>query len=227
MHTALNNIGGPSVKKRIFLVEDHPVTRSGFASLLDQERDMRVCGEAGNAPEAMEAVPKMKPDVVILDLALGGRSGIELIKDLRARVPGIRILVLSTFDEGLYAERSLRAGARGYIMKQEPVERILAGIREVAAGGIFLSEGMRAKLVHKHLGVASDLSGDIEQLSDRELEVFRLIGLGHGTRHIAAELHLSVSTIETYRSNIKHKLKLRNAPELVHSAVEWAHRHYA
>jgi DNA-binding NarL/FixJ family response regulator len=227
MQTALNNIGGPSVKKRIFLVEDHPVTRSGFASLLDQERDMQVCGEAGNAPEAMEAVPKMEPDVVVLDLALGGRSGVELIKDLCARVPGIRILVLSTFDEGLYAERSLRAGARGYIMKQERVERILAGIREVAAGGIFLSEAMRAKLVHKHLGVAADFKGDVEQLSDRELEVFRLLGLGHGTRRIAAELHLSVSTIETYRSNIKHKLNLPNAPELVRSAVEWAHRHYA
>jgi len=209
-------------KHRLLLVEDHPVTREGLAQLLNQQADLQVCGQAGTAPEALTAAEVLKPDLVLVDISLGGTSGIELIKDLSSRDASLPILVLSTHDELLYAERSLRAGAKGYVMKHEPTEQVMAAIRLVLRGGVYLSEQMHSRLLAKvaHGPVVSPVS-EVDQLSDRELEVFELIGEGCTTAQIAASLHLSVSTVETHRAHIKEKLRLDNATELVRRAVEW------
>jgi len=215
----------PKSKQRIFLVDDHPITREGLARLINHERDMEVCGQANTAAKAVTDIEPMKPDLVVVDVSLTtGASGLELIKDLAARHPRLRMLALSTHDEALYAERALRAGAKGYVMKQEPTEKVMAAIRQVLAGGIFLSDAMKDRLLRKitQSGSAPSAS-EIERLSDRELEVYRLIGQGRGTRQIADELHLSMSTVETYRTHIKEKLHLASAPELVRRAVEWVH----
>jgi len=212
----------PSVKCRIFLVEDHPVTREGFAQLIDYQPDLQVCGQAGTALKARVGVETLKPDLAIVDLSLADSNGLELIKDLKRRFPALPVLVLSTHDESLYAERALRAGASGYVMKQAPTSAVMSAIREVAAGRLYLSEPMRCKVVHKHLHGTSAVRGsDMESLTDRELEVFEQIGAGHTTRDIAAKLNLSISTVETHRAHIKSKLGLKNAMELVHHAVEW------
>ena len=211
-------------KSRIFLVEDHPVTREGFAQLINYQADLTVCGQAGTAAKAMAGVEATHPDLAIVDISLAESNGLELIKDLQNRHPELRTLVLSTHDEALYAERALRAGASGYVMKQAPTSEVMTAIREVLAGRLFLSEAMRTKMVHKHLrGQSAPTGTDIEMLSDRELEVFELIGHGHTTRRIATKLHLSVSTVETHRAHIKDKLRLTNAVELVRRAVEWVH----
>ena len=212
----------PGQKRRVFLVEDHPVTREGLAQLLNQQPDLTVCGQAGNARDASSAVDRSAPDLVIVDISLGGTNGIELIKDLAARHPKLGILVLSTHDESLYAERSLRAGARGYVMKHEPTEQVMGAIRLVLRGGIYLSERMHGRVLHKvAAGAGPGSLSDVEQLSDRELEIFQLIGRGSTTAQIAAGLHVSVSTVETHRAHIKEKLRLANATELVRRAVEW------
>jgi DNA-binding NarL/FixJ family response regulator len=213
----------PSQRKgRLLLVEDHPVTREGLAQLLNQQPDLQVCGQAGTAPEALTAADALKPDLVLVDIALGGTSGLELIKDLARRHAALPVLVLSTHDELLYAERSLRAGAKGYVMKHEPTERVMAAIRQVLRGGVYLSEQMQNRLFQKVVrGIGVPQSSEIDQLSDRELEVFELIGEGCATAQIAASLHLSVSTVETHRAHIKEKLKLESGTELVRRAVEW------
>ncbi len=209
-------------KRRVFLVEDHPVTRRGLAQLLNCEPDLHVCGEEGAAAKARVRIPGLKPDLVIVDISLEGRSGLELIKDLTASCPRLPILVLSTHDEFLYAERALRAGARGYVMKQESMDHIMKAIRDVLRGELYLSEKARARLIHKTLNTGARLPvSDIELLSDRELEIFRLLGLGHSTSRIAAGLHLSVSTIETHRGHLKQKLKVPSAADLVRRAFEW------
>ncbi len=215
----------PKSKQRILLVDDHPITREGLARLINHERDMEVCGQANNAAKAVTDIEPMKPDLVVVDVSLTtGASGLELIKDLAARHPRLRMLALSTHDEALYAERALRAGAKGYVMKQEPTEKVMAAIRQVLDGGIFLSDAMKDRLLHKMTQSGSaPTATEIERLSDRELEVYRLIGQGRGTRQIADELHLSMSTVETYRTHIKEKLHLASAPELVRRAVEWVH----
>jgi len=217
----------PSVprKRRIFLVEDHPVTREGLARLINHEPDLEVCGEASTAARALAAIETQKPDLVIIDVSLGaGASGLELIKDLTVRQARPRMLALSTHDETLYAERALRAGAQGYVMKQEPTERVMEAIRKVLGDEIYLSKAMNERVLGKlTTSPSAPLASEIEQLSDRELEVFRLLGHGRGTRQVAAELHLSISTVETYRTNIKQKLRLNSAPELVRHAVEWVH----
>jgi DNA-binding NarL/FixJ family response regulator len=215
----------PKSKQRIFLVDDHPITREGLARLINHERDMEVCGQANTAAKAVTDIEPLKPDLVVVDVSLTtGASGLELIKDLVARHPRLRMLALSTHDEALYAERALRAGTKGYVMKQEPTEKVMAAIRQVLDGGIFLSDAMKDRLLRKitQSGSAPSAS-EIERLSDRELEVYRLIGQGRGTRQIADELHLSMSTVETYRTHIKEKLHLASAPELVRRAVEWVH----
>ena len=215
----------PKSKQRIFLVDDHPITREGLARLINHERDLEVCGQANTAAKAVTDIEPLKPDLVVVDVSLTtGASGLELIKDLVARHPRLRMLALSTHDEALYAERALRAGAKGYVMKQEPTEKVMAAIRQVLAGGIFLSDAMKDRLLRKitQSGSAPSAS-EIERLSDRELEVYRLIGQGRGTRQIANELHLSMSTVETYRTHIKEKLHLSSASELVRRAVEWVH----
>lgn len=212
-------------KHRIFLVDDHPITREGLARLINHEPDLEVCGQANAAVRAVAEIEKQKPDLVVVDVSLTtGASGLELMKDLLARHPRLRMLGLSTHDEALYAERALRAGAKGYVMKQEPTEKVMAAIRQVLSGGIYLSEAMNNRLLHKMTQSGSaPTATEIEQLSDRELEVYRLIGQGRGTRQIATELHLSMSTVETYRTHIKDKLHLSGAPELVRRAVEWVH----
>ncbi len=211
--------------RRIFLVEDHPVTREGFAQLIDFQPDLRVCGQAGEAAEALSAIETLKPELVIVDLSLGSSNGLELIKDLQARQPALPVLVLSTHDESLYAERAVRAGARGYVMKQSPTRAVMSAIRKVLAGELWLSEAMRARLVRKHLrGAEGETGSDVGALSDRELEVFELIGNGHTTRQIAGKLSLSISTVETYRAKIKEKLWLSNAVELVRRAADWVDR---
>jgi DNA-binding NarL/FixJ family response regulator len=212
-------------KHRIFLVDDHPVTRDGLARLINHEMDLEVCGTAGTAAGAAEEVETQRPDLVIIDVSLGkSASGLELIKDLAARHRRLKMLALSTHDETLYAERALRAGARGYVMKQEPTEQVMQAIRKILNGEIHLSKRMSDRLLHRMTQPHSAPTiSDIDMLSDRELEVYRLLGQGRGTRQVAAELHLSISTIETHRAHIKEKLNLNSTTELVRHAVEWVH----
>jgi len=207
--------------RSIVIVDDHPIMREGLVKLLAQESDLRVCGQYEDAARAFEAISKARPDIVLVDLSLKGSSGLELIKNIRAQFPNVLILVLSMHDEALYAERVLRAGAAGYVMKQEATERILFAIRHVLNGGIYLSERMSTRFMHQLVGGRVLAGGSsVERLSDRELEVFGLIGQGRGTRQIAEQLHLSVKTIESHRAHIKEKLNLRNATELVHRAIQ-------
>jgi DNA-binding NarL/FixJ family response regulator len=210
-------------KRRIYLVDDHPVTRAGLARLINLEPDLEMCGEAGSAAQAVAGVEALKPDLVIVDISLaGGPGGLELIKDLAARNSRLKMLAFSTHDETLYAERALRAGATGYVMKQELTEDIMQAIRRVLAGEIYASGAMKDRMLRKMTERQSPpLASEIELLSDRELEVFRLLGRGLGTRQVAAQLHVSISTVETHRSHIKEKLHLHRAPELVQRAVEW------
>jgi len=212
-------------KHRIFLVDDHPVTREGLARLINLEPDLEVCGEAGAAARAVLEIKALKPDLAIVDISLTiGAGGLELIKDLAARCGRLRMLALSAHDEAIYAERALRAGARGYVMKQEPTECVMQAIRKILNGEIYLSRAMNERLLYKLARPHSaPTASEIERLTDRELEIYRLLGQGRGTRQIAEELHLSLSTVETHRSHIKDKLRLGSAPELVRRAVEWMH----
>lgn len=208
-------------RRKIMLVDDHPVMRAGLAQLINHESDLTVCGQFENTARAFEAIPKLLPDLAVVDLSLKESSGLELVKNLRSIYPKLLILVLSMHEESLYAERVLRAGAVGYIMKQEAVERVLGAIRHVLNGGIYLSEKMNSKMMHQFTGgKPAGAVSVMERLSDRELEVFRLIGQGRGTRQIAEQLHLSVKTIESHRAHIKDKLDLKNSTELVHRAIE-------
>jgi DNA-binding NarL/FixJ family response regulator len=208
-------------KRKVMLVDDHPVMREGLSQLINHEGDLTVCGQFEDAARAFDATPRLLPDLVVVDLSLKGSSGLELVKNLRANYPKLLILVLSMHDESLYAERALRAGAIGYIMKQEAVERVLGAIRHVLNGGVYLSEKMNSKLMHQLAHGKSSGGGSLmERLSDRELEVFGLIGQGRGTRQIAEQLHLSVKTIESHRAHIKEKLDLKSSTELVHCAIE-------
>lgn len=223
-----NQVGLRKPKTRVLLVDDHPILRRGLAQLINQEADMMVCGEAEDAPKAFEAVSTLQPDVAVFDISLKGGNGIELIKNVKARFPDLPILVLSMHDESLYAERALRAGSLGYIMKEEAIEQVLVAIRRVLVGEIFLSDKMKAKMLQQLAnGKAKAFVSPIEHLTDRELEVFRLIGEGRSTRQIAGELHLSVRTVEAYREYIKGKLNLKNATELVQHAFHWVHHEAA
>jgi DNA-binding NarL/FixJ family response regulator len=207
---------------RILIVDDHPIVRQGLRSLIDQESDLTVCGEAGSAGEALKAVPALKPDLLLVDISLKGPDGLELTKSIRALEPDLPILIVSMHDETLYAERVLRAGANGYIMKEEVAQNMVQAVRKVLNGDIYMSDRMRQKILRGVAGQRSHTATSaIDRLSDRELEVFRLIGQGMGTRKIAEQLHLSVKTIETYRAHIKEKLGLDNATELVRQAVQW------
>ena len=221
----------PGIRKgkiRVLLVDDHPVLRKGLAQLINQEADMLVCGEAEEATKAFDAVGTLNPDVGVVDISLKRGNGIELVKNVKARYPAIAMLVLSMHDETLYAERALRAGALGYIMKEEATEQVLVAIRRVVTGEIFLSEKMKGRMLQQLAsGRGKVVVSPIEHLTDRELEVFRLIGEGRGTRQIAAELHLSVRTVEAYREYIKDKLNLKNSTELVQHAFHWVHHEAA
>lgn len=204
-------------RKRVLIVDDHPVMRDGLKSCIDGSDYFTVCGAASTASEAIELVAQLSPDVAIIDLSLPDRSGLELVKELSSSV---RMLVLSMHDERDYAERVLNRGAHGYIMKGEPTERVLAALREVAEGRKYLSPAMTQRMIdiHSH----KDNRSSMERLTDREMEVFEMIGRGMTTASIAQKLNLATKTIETYRENIKGKLELENATALVRAAVMWA-----
>jgi DNA-binding NarL/FixJ family response regulator len=210
--------------KRLLIVDDHPMMRTGLAQLIDSEGDLKVCAEADNAGQAINIVSKQKFDLALVDISLPDKNGLELIKDIRAISPTLPILVVSMHDEVVYAERVLRAGARGYIMKQEGGQKFLNAIRQVLAGNVFVSEKMSARILENLSGNQGSGHGNVSpvrKLSDREFEVFQLIGQGVGTKDIANRLHLSVKTVEVHRANIKQKLNIATATELVHYAVRW------
>ena len=209
-------------RRRVLLVDDHPFMRAGLAQLIDRQADLAVCGEAGTPTEAMQAIAKSKPDLILTDLTMPGRSGLEFVKDLLASEPSLSVLVVSMHDEAVYAERALRAGARGYIMKEAGGEALLAAIRQVLGGAVYVSPRMSARILE---GLSTrkprGSSSPIEKLSDREFEVFQLIGQGKSTRDIADQLHLSSKTIDVHRSHIKEKLELKDATALIRHAVRW------
>jgi DNA-binding NarL/FixJ family response regulator len=212
----------PSHRGRVMIVDDHPVVRHGLRELLSHEPDLELCGEAESAEEALRIVGGLAPDLVIVDILLKGNNGIDLVKRLRALHPGVRMLVASMHDESFLAERALRAGAMGYVCKQEPVERMLTAIRSVMRGGVYLTPDMTARIVQAATPHGRAETGSaVPRLSDRELEVFEAIGRGRSTRAIAESLNLSVKTIETHRENIKRKLFLKNSTELVQRAWLW------
>ncbi|MCX5670203.1 MAG: response regulator transcription factor [Planctomycetota bacterium] len=209
-------------KAKVLVVDDHPVVRQGMAQLISHEPDLTVCGEAGSVPEALQAIAACHPDVAVVDLSLKGASGLELLKDIKVRYPRLPVLVLSMADENVFAERALRAGARGYMMKEEAAEKVLEAIRCVMAGRIYLSDAMASRLLHQFVDGKSEAGASpVDGLSDRELEVFQLIGRGLGTGEIARQLHLSPKTIETYRAHIKNKMNLESATELLQHAIQY------
>jgi DNA-binding NarL/FixJ family response regulator len=202
-------------------VDDHPIVRQGLGLLINREPDLVVCGEAEDAPSALQRMVSAQPDLMVIDISLDGPDGLELLKTIRLKEPILPVLILSMHEESTYAERSLRAGANGYIMKQEATERVLVAIRRILEGKVYLSERLTNKMLEQFVhGAGSSKNDPLMTLSDRELEVYRLIGAGHGTRQIADELHVSVKTVESYQAHIKEKLSLRNARELVQHAIE-------
>lgn len=209
-------------KGRILLVDDHPIVTQGLAEMINHEKDLVVCGAADTPSKALDQIAALNPDLVILDISLSNSSGIEVLKSIKALSPKTRVLMLSMHDENLYAVRALRAGAAGYIMKQEATEKVLTAIRQVLKGEIYLSDKMEKRMMQQLVGGRAARTGSpLEDLSDRELEVFRLLGQGHGTRQIAEELHLSIKTVESHRAHIKEKLHLKNANELIQHAIQW------
>jgi DNA-binding NarL/FixJ family response regulator len=212
-------------KTAVLLVDDHPMIRRGIADLINAEADMSVCGEAATMQEAMAMAQKCKPQLVIVDVSLNGNNGIELMKNLATRWPTVPILAYSMHDEAIYAERALRAGAKGYVMKQSDPEVLLEAIRQVLKGKIFLSDPMSERLLGRLVragGTAEIAASPIEKLSDRELEVLELLGKGMRTSEIADQLCLSIKTIETYREHLKQKLSLSSGQELLRFAIEWS-----
>jgi DNA-binding NarL/FixJ family response regulator len=208
--------------KRIVLVDDHPLFRKGLQEMIHSDGTFAVCGEAGNAAEAMAVIRKLSPDMAIVDLSLPGANGIELIKNIRAEFPKVPILVLSMHDESLYAVRALRAGADGYVMKHEAMANVIHAIREVFNGRPYLSPAMAAQVITKFAHRQAEGETDaVDRLSDRELEILELIGKGHEVRQIAKLLHLSPKTVETHRAHIKDKLDLKNSREVARFALQW------
>jgi len=210
------------MKKKIVVVEDHPIVRRGIIQLINLEEDILCVGEAESTTEANEVLKNENPDLVLIDLSLKGGSGLELIKDIKMIYPHMLIIVVSLHDENVYAERVMRAGAKGYIMKSEATETILIAIRKVLNGGIYLSSDMQTKMLNKMLGGEKSFVSVVEKLSDREFEVFELIGKGFSTRKIAEDLYLSIKTIDTYKSHIKTKLNITGSTELIQFATEWS-----
>jgi DNA-binding NarL/FixJ family response regulator len=211
-----------SPNKMVFLVDDHPLVREWLTNLIQQQPDLRVCGEAENGLQAREAIARLKPDVAIVDISLKDSSGLELIKDLRLTSPPVAVLVLSMHEESHYAERALRAGALGYIMKRETATKVVAAIRQVLQGRIYLSESLAVGMAAQFVSGRTLATGSpAEVLSDRELEVFEQLGEGRGTRQIAEALGVSIKTVQAYSARIKEKLKLASATELIREAVRW------
>jgi DNA-binding NarL/FixJ family response regulator len=213
----------PSKKNRVFLVDDHPIVRQGLTYLISRESDLAVCGEAEDSHAALQTMGTAKPDILIVDISLNGPDGLDLLKEVRARYPELPVLILSMHDESIYAERALRAGAQGYIMKQEATDKVLVALRRILSHEIYVSERIANRMLQRYIGNhATGRPSSIADLTDRELEVFRLIGEGHSTRRIAEELHISVKTVESYQAHIKEKLSLRSSRELVQHAIQWS-----
>ena len=208
-------------KKRIFIVDDHPLYREGLAQYIESEGEFEVCGEAGNMVDALESIKKTTPDLVTVDVSLGESSGIELVKMIKAQKSEVPLLVLSMHADSLFAELALAAGARGYISKSRATKDILEAIKTILGGKIYLSESVTQLMLEKRSHGISETTSSVNSLSDRELEVYELIGNGKTTNEIALSLHLSSKTIETYRANIKNKMSLRNNTELIQHAVGW------
>jgi DNA-binding NarL/FixJ family response regulator len=212
-----------STKLKVLLVDDHPVTRQGMRALINQQLNLEVCGESDNAAQALDLVGQLQPDIAILDVSLKSTNGIELTKNIKALAPNLPILVVSMHDEALYAERALRAGAMGYVMKQEAGEKVALALQHILRGEIFLSAKMKEKMLHRFVNKRGDgMVFAIDTLSDREMEVFQLIGNGFSTRQIAQQLGLSSKTIDSYREHLKLKLGLETGAELVRHAIQWA-----
>jgi DNA-binding NarL/FixJ family response regulator len=212
----------PDKKKRILVVDDHPIVRNGLAMLINEEPDLEVCGEAASAAQANEAADRLLPDLVILDISIEGANGIEVTKVLHRRYAELPILILSMHEEDVYAERALRAGARGYLTKHEPPEMVIKAIRKILQGELHVSEKISSKLLQEIMeGPVGERRIGVDRLTDRELEVFELIGQGQSMAEIAQQLHLSVKTVESHRANIRQKLSLRSALELAHRAIRW------
>jgi DNA-binding NarL/FixJ family response regulator len=212
----------PAAKTRILIVDDHPLFREGLQQMIDRTQDLMVCGEASEATEALKAIAELKPDLVLVDISLGVGSGIDLIKGIKSKYDDLPVLVISMHDESLYAERALRAGAMGYVMKQERGKKVREAISRVMGGDVYLSERMSISMLSKLTWGKSDKPvSPIETLSDRELEVFRMLGQVKGIRQIAEELNLTVATINTFRGRIKEKLQLKTSTELLLYAIQW------
>jgi len=212
-------------RKRVLLVDDHAVVRFGIAQLINRQNDLTVCGEEEDASKALTAIERLKPDLVIADISLKESSGLELMRNIKAQHPGLPVLVVSVHDESIYAEIAFRAGALGYLMKGEALEKIPAAIRRVLSGNIYVSDALAAKMLQQQVRGQTDINeSPVKGLSDRELEVFQLIGGWKKTKEIAAELHLSVKTVEYYREQIKRKLNLKDAAELTQYATSWVQR---
>lgn len=209
-------------KRSILLVDDHPIVLEGLKQLINQQPDLNVCGELADGRATLQTVEKLRPDLAIIDISLKAVNGLDVIKSVKTQYPDLPVLALSMHDEMLYAERALRAGASGYVMKQEATKNLLNAVRWILGGAIYLSEKVTAKLLARMANLKSGATGSaLEELSDRELEVFHLIGQGASTRKIAEMLRLSIKTIESHRENIKRKLKLQDAAELVQYAISW------
>jgi len=210
-------------KNRLLIVDDHPLFREGLRQMIDRTAGLMVCGEAADAAAALKAIPEVKPDLVLVDISLGGANGIDLIKSIKGKYDDLPILVISMHDESLYAERALRAGALGYVMKNAPAKTVKNAIFKVLGGEMFLSGKMTSSVLAKLMRAKPDKPvSPIEQLSDRELEVFQMLGEGKGTRQIAEELGLTIPTINSFRNRIKEKLELKNSTEMMLHAIQWS-----
>ena len=218
---SVTNPSGQRQRKRILIVDDHPVFRDGLLGLIEREGDLTVCGEANDARQALAASERLKVDLILVDIGLPGKSGLELIKDIRAVRPQTSVLVISMHDETLYAERVLRAGGRGYIMKQEGPEKILHAIRQVLNGQVYVSPRISARILDALSGRRDGAASPIALLTDREFEVLRLIGQGKDSRVVARQLNLSVKTVDAHRAHIKSKLDLKSGTELIVYAARW------
>ena len=212
-------------KTRLLLVDDHAVVRYGIAQLINRQPDLIVCGEEENASNALSAIAKLKPDLVIADISLKDSSGLELMRNIKAQYAGLPVLVVSAHDESIYAEIAFRAGALGYLMKKEALEKVITAVRRVLSGNIYVSDALASKMLQQQICGKTDIhESPVKSLSDRELEVFQLIGQWKKTSEIAQELHLSIKTIEYYREQIKRKLNLKNSAELTQHATSWVQR---
>lgn len=207
--------------KRIVLIDDHPIMRRGLAVLIRAEKGLDVCGEAGSAREGLEVIEKLKPDLAVIDLTLPDKSGLELVKDVRAAFPVTQCVVLSMHDEAMYGERALRAGARGYVMKEAAADHLVTAIHKVLGGGLYVSEALNARMLEQMTGGPRSKPSGMDALTDREMEILELIGKGVATKNIATQLSISARTVEAHRAHIKEKLGIVDGAALVRHAVQW------